>query len=84
MAIEKAPENKAISPIDPIYTEGEQTMPEAVDDQRNQICAVQGHSFNEAIQAMINDSASYVDQIPERSLCHRCGLEITLADIIEE
>lgn len=67
--------------IDPMYTEGEQAMPEAVDDQRTQVCAVQGHSFNESIQAMINDPESYTDQMPDKALCNRCGLELTLADL---
>lgn len=64
--------------IDPIYTEGEQNMPEAVDDQRTQICAVQGHLFNANIQAMVNDPESYVDQMPSKALCQRCGQEISL------
>lgn len=79
--ITKAPENKAMA-VDPMYTEGEQSMPEGVDEQRSQICAVQGHLFTETIQLMVNSPELYADRIPEKSLCKRCGSEIILAEIL--
>lgn len=72
MAINKAPENKSITPK-------EETMPADQQGKREKICDIAGHMFPPSIKALLENPGL---DMPDFALCSRCAKKINLKDVV--